>query len=78
MPAPTIQDIVETTMQSTMYQRVRAKLEAQEAAMQRQMREALGPPSAQHERLEALIGALDPRHATGIDRTAASWWKTSG
>lgn len=41
------------------------------------MRVALGSPTEQHERLESLIDALDPRHATGIERAASPFWRSS-
>jgi hypothetical protein len=54
-----------------------ANIEKAERAMQDTLRAALGSPTEQHKRLEALIDALDPRHAKGIDRTSAPYWRTS-
>ncbi len=58
-------------------QALRDHVQEYEDMLQEQMRHHLGSPTEQYERVEALIDALDTRHATGIDRTAVGWWKTT-
>jgi hypothetical protein len=47
-----------------------------ERAMLELLRQHLGSPSEQYERIEALIDSFD-RAPTGIDRTASPYWRTS-
>lgn len=56
---------------------VAERIDAAEQVFRENMRALLGSPTEQHERLEALIDALDHRPATGIDRTSCPWWKPS-
>jgi hypothetical protein len=54
---------------------LQSRLERAEAAMRDQMRAAMGSPTEQYERLEALIDALFVRNPIGIDRGSCPWWK---
>lgn len=53
-----------------------SRIAAAEAAMKEVLRDALGSPTEQMERIEAIIDGFD-RGAVGIDRSAPSWWRTA-
>ena len=54
----------------------RKRIEAADEIFRGKMKAALGSPSAQHERLEALIDALDAAQAQRpIDKTSNGYWK---